>query len=456
MTDRLAYGGLVARTVLITLTSLVIGFLVFKTELYPLAGLVTAILVIQVIFLARSLNKTRRKITYFFDAVQSDDSSLHFPDNIKNETEKALNKSLNRVNKLIQDTKKELIMQEQYYSYLIEEATTGLVTFNEKGQVLLCNSAAKLLLGLNRLTHIYQLNNINEKMYLAIKNMKPGDSQVIKFDNEKETVHLAVKSSRITIKEEPLILVTINNIRHELEDQEIESWIRLIRVLTHEIMNSVAPITSMAQTLSTTYSDEKVMKGNSLDTDLVRNTINSLNIIHQRGNGLMSFVDSYRKLTKIPIPKKELFNAKDFLESIRMLISQEKYADQVKFELEVADVELSICADQQQLTHVMINLIRNALDALEGKKDGVIKLCSEKKHDEIILSISDNGTGINQETLDQIFVPFFTTKEKGSGIGLSLSHHIIRMHGGKMEVQSKEKVGTKFSIILSNTAQCST
>ena len=269
---------------------------------------------------------------------------------------------------------------------------------------------------------------------------------MVKFLSEKETVQLSLKASTITIKEKPLTLVAIQNIRDELEDQEIESWIRLIRVLTHEIMNSVAPITSIAGTLSEVYQDEERVN-KTLDSETIKNTVNGLNIIGQRGKGLISFVDSYRKLTKVPVPKKKYFKVLDFFESIRMLVSQEDNFREVEFIIDVPDENLSLLADQEQLTQVMINLAKNALDAVKESKQPRITMKAEQL-ERTEISVTDNGSGIDQETMEQIFIPFFTTKEQGNGIGLSLSHHIARMHGGKLLAESNGKSGTTFRLIL--------
>ena len=446
MNSRIAYGNIILRVIFITMTSLLIAYLFFNTGLYPLASLISVILIIQVIALIYSLNRTNRKITYFFDAVRNEDSTLHFPEDIKDPTELALNSSLNKVNKMIQTARKDQISQEKYYSHILERAVTGFISFDEEGHILLCNMAAKKLLGYEQLNHIEQLKKGSDKVYDAFIGLESGGSKVVKLLSEKETVQLSLKASTITIKEKTLTLVAIQNIRDELEDQEIESWIRLIRVLTHEIMNSVAPITSIAGTLSEVYKDEEKTKL-VLPEKVIENTINGLNIISQRGNGLMAFVDSYRKLTKVPVPKKKYFKVLDFFESIRMLVSQEENFKVVKFVIEVPDENLNLLADQEQLTQVMINLVKNALDAVKESKQPQITLRAEQL-ERIEISVIDNGSGINQETMEQIFIPFFTTKEKGNGIGLSLSHHIVRMHGGKLLAESDEKSGTTFKLVL--------
>ncbi|MDA0194470.1 MAG: ATP-binding protein [Bacteroidetes bacterium] len=441
------YSVVIVRVILITLTSLLISFLFLSTDKYPLASLVVLILIIQVILLIGHLNKTNKKITYFFDAVRNNDSTLHFSEDIQSKTEKELNRSLNKVNQLIKEARKDQISQEKYYSYILEKANTGLLTYDKEGHVLLANLAAKKLLGYEHLNHISQLSKVNDKLYLAFQTLKAGDNKVVKYSNEKETVQLSLRTSAITIQNKELTFVTINNIRDELEEQEVESWIRLIRVLTHEIMNSVAPISSLAETLSEIYRDKEKIDSSGLDKELISHTLNGLSIINQRGLGLMTFVDSYRKLTKMPMPKKRDFEVRQFLENIRILVSQEPHFNNVKFMIEAPD-DVSINADQEQLTQVMINIVKNALDALIEIKNGEIRLKAIDNEEQVVISVQDNGIGMDDVIKDQIFVPFYTTKKQGTGIGLSLSHHIMRMHGGRLEVESEPGKGTTFSLFV--------
>ncbi|MFY0624915.1 MAG: PAS domain S-box protein [Reichenbachiella sp.] len=413
-----------------------------------MAGLILVTLIIQTLLLVGSTNNTNRKITYFFDAVRNEDSTLHFSEKVQNKTERELNISLNKVNKLIQTARRNQISQEKYYSYILEKSVTGFMTYEKEGKVLLTNSAAQKLLGYSHLTQISQLARVNEKLYLAFKSLESGVDRMVKFNTEKEAVQLSLKPSSITIKGKELILVAINNIKSELEEQEIESWIRLIKVLTHEIMNSVTPITSLAETISEFYEDESNVKKSNLDPGIIENTVKGLNIIKQRGNGLITFVDSYRRLTKVPVPIKESFEVKQFLENIRILVSQEPNFKKARFTVSVSEEVDQVLADEAQLSQVLINLSKNALESLNDRSDGFVKLEAHIDNEQLQISVSDNGTGISPEVLEQIFIPFFTTKEQGTGIGLSLSHHILRLHGGSLQVNSIEGKGTTFVLTL--------
>jgi two-component system nitrogen regulation sensor histidine kinase NtrY len=445
MVIRVAYGRLIFRIILMFLTCLLASYLLFNTQLFPLAGLVILILILQVVFLIRSLNYLNKKISYFFDAVRNEDATLHFPEDVKSKTEQKLNASLNQVNTLIQEARAEQVTQEKYYEYILEQATTGLMTIDENGHIILSNQAAKDLLGFERLRHISQLSKLDEKVGLAVQKMKPGESTVIQLTNEKETVKLSLKIREITIRDQALRLVALNNIQNELADQEIESWIRLIRVLTHEIMNSVTPITSMAGTLKGVFeSPEKTWLA---DDKVIRSTVKSLDTIQMRGEGLMKFVDAYRKLTKLPEPVKRTIPLHDYLETIRILISQEADFKKVNFKITVAK-DMQLVADQSMISQVLINLVKNAIHATAQTTHPQISIEAAQVKNAVMISVRDNGVGMDQETLKQVFIPFFTTKEQGTGIGLSLSQHIMRLHGGRIEVDTTAGLGSTFRLVF--------
>jgi nitrogen fixation/metabolism regulation signal transduction histidine kinase len=407
------------------------------------------ILVLQVVFLVKFLNRTNRKIAYFFNAVENEDSTIHFPENNGDNSIKELNKSLNRVNNLIQKVKIENQAQEQYYHTILEQATVGILTINEKGHIILANKTVKTLLDYENLTHIQQLKKINLKLFNLISSLKPFDQKLIQFPNEREMVQLTVKATPIKMDTEELLLVSIQNINNELNDKEVDSWGRLFRVLTHEIMNSIAPITSLSETLSDFYKKEEglISPEEIKEIDIV-NTVKGLDIIQNQGKDLISFVNAYRSLTKIPNPDRVILSVQTLFEKIRILVSQEEGFHNIKFVLNVTPKTLEVYADEKQIIQVLFNLTKNALESLATSSgEGVVELKGEinllKK---VVLSVSDTGNGIAPELLDQVFIPFFTTREKGTGIGLSLSKHIMRIHNGSLQVTSIPSKKTTFTL----------
>ncbi|PCH99681.1 MAG: histidine kinase [Flavobacteriaceae bacterium] len=447
MVSKNLYIAIIFRVVILTGTAIGFSFLIVKNQI-GLAIFIGLSLVLQIVFLIQYLNTTNRKIAYFFDAINNEDSSIYFPEKMKNTSIKELNKSLNRVNHLIQKVKIENQHQEQFYQTILEQAAVGILTVNEKGHIIVANETVKKILNYESLTHIEQLRKIDDKLYALISRLSPFQQQLILIPNEREHVALTVKASSIKLNHEKFLLVVIQDIKNELESKEIDSWIGLIRVLTHEIMNSIAPITSLSETLSKIfYKENQLISPEYLQAKDIQNTAKGLAVIQSQGNSLINFVSSYRSLTKIPKPDKELLSVLAIFDKIRILVSQEDGFDNVKFVLEINPKNLEVFADEKQLVQVLINLVKNAMQSLHQQSDGTIKLSARRNtFEKVILSISDNGPGISDQLTTQIFIPFFTTKEKGTGIGLSLSKHIMRLHQGNIQVQSIPHQQTTFTL----------
>jgi signal transduction histidine kinase len=235
-----------------------------------------------------------------------------------------------------------------------------------------------------------------------------------------------------------MVILSLQDIKHELDEKELESWMKLIRVLMHEIMNSITPITSLSETLSNLYS-----KGDSpvfpeqITNKTIATTLQGLNVIKEQGKGLMSFVESYRKLTRVPEPDKKLFKVVDLMNRVGILYNSLEKSEQIKLSFSVKNPDLEIYADQNMISQVLINLVKNALEANENNSSGRISLVAELNNSQKAeICVIDNGPGISEENLDKIFVPFFTTRQNGSGIGLSISKQIMRVHGGNLKVRS--------------------
>lgn len=434
------YRNIIFRSCLLAFSALLMGWLFFdKNSFIP--GILTALIFIfQVVELINYLNRTNTKIAFFFDAIRNDDSTLNFPEKTGNKSLNELNTSLNKVNELIKNIKFELQEQEQYFKTILEQVSIGIISFSEKGNIYLSNTAARTLLGHEHLTHIDQIAQIDMKLYSAIKELQPGDRKLVSFNSKTGIVQLSLKSTLFKTAQDTFQLVAIQDIKTELETQELESWIKLIRVLTHEIMNTVAPITSLSQTILEYF---KNLNGQLPSEKIIANTIKGLEVINERGTGLIGFVDTYRKLTRIPQPDKKPVSVAHLFENTVMLIKSEPENENIQVSWEIKPQDLEIVADNKQIAQVLINLLKNSVEALKNQPGGKIILKSEINTDnKVFISVTDNGPGITTELLDKIFIPFFTTKENGSGIGLSLSRQIIQMHGGSLKVDSKPKKTT--------------
>lgn len=444
MAIRSYYTNLIIRVLLMASTAFFTGWLFFDRQWHTGSIFLVCILIIQIVELIHYLNRTNRKISFFFDAIRNEDSTLNFPGKTGNRSLDELNNSLNNVNELIKEIKSELQAQEQYYKTILEQVSLGVLTFNGKGIIFLANTAARKLLNYEHLSHIEQIKRVNQKVYGTLKELKPGDRKVVSYHNGHETIQLSLKSTLFKTAQDNLQLVTIQDIKNELEAKELESWVKLIRVMTHEIMNTVAPITSLSQTLLGYF---KNLNGKKPEKKTIANTMKGLEVINERGAGLMGFVETYRKLTHLPQPDKKPIALKELFDKIITLITHESSNSNITFQWDVNPPELEILADKKQVSQLLINVIKNATEALKNTPAGVITLEAEiSKSGRPTVSVTDNGSGIPPEQMDKIFIPFYTTKQSGTGIGLSLSRQIMQLHGGSLKIVSAP--GKKTSAIL--------
>ncbi|HAQ19114.1 MAG TPA: ATP-binding protein [Prolixibacteraceae bacterium] len=375
---------------------------------------------------------------------------LSFPTNITDKSIREIYQGLNKVNSQIQQLKIEGRQQEQYFQTLLEHVAMGIVTFNSRGFVLHANSAAKKMLGIRVLTHINQLERINRNLFQTVQNIKPFEQRLVTMSTELGTTDLSIKSTSIRTKNDELMLLSIQDIRNELDEKELDSWMKLIRVLMHEIMNSIAPITSLAESLSKffTIKDRQVLP-EEIDEKIIGMTVHGLNVINEQGKGLMQFVESYRKLTRLPKPNKNSFRVEELINRIKVLYLSLENSDLVILKVSINPPDMELVADEKLISQVLINLTKNALQANEMNPEGKIQITAgfNAEHRPEI-RVADNGPGIPDEIIEQIFVPFFTTRENGSGIGLSLSRQIMRLHGGSLQAKSVPGRETVFSLIF--------
>lgn len=372
-----------------------------------------------------------KRVLFMIDALENNDSAIHFPEEQIMPETREVNRALNRVGRILYNVKSETVQQEKYYELIMDCINTGVLVLNENGAVYQKNNEALRLLGLNVFTHIRQLNKVDIQLMKKIEFCRPGDKIQTIFNNERGTINLSIRVSGITVREEQLRILAFNDINSELDEKEIDSWIRLTRVLTHEIMNSVTPITSLSETLLSLADtrDEEIRRG--------------LQTISTTGKGLLSFVESYRRFTRIPTPEPSLFYVKAFIDRMVELARHQNKYDNITFHIDIAPADLIVYADENLISQVVINLLKNAIQAIDAQADGKIEIQGRcNAAEEILIEIKNNGPAIPSDIADHIFIPFFTTKEGGSGIGLSISRQIMRLSGGSITLlQGKE---TKF------------
>ncbi len=435
MVSRNIYIELILRIVLISATALGAGFLFFDGQ-YILAALLLIMLALQTYFLIHYVNQTNRKIAYFFDAIKNEDFTLRFPEKLSVKSLEELNHSLNMLNSMIQEIHLKKQAQEQYYQEILKQADIGILTINPKGHILYANPTVERLLNYHPLNHIKQLNQIDKKLYEQFADLKPFESRTHQLVNEREKIELALKSTTIAIDNQSLLLVVIQDIRKELDEKETDSWVKLIRVLTHEIMNTITPITSISESVLKYFKKgEKILSEDEFSEHHIQSTVKGLEVIKEQGNNLMSFVQSYRKFLSVPEPDKQLIPAQDLLGKVALLIGN----NSVKIELIIDPENLELFIDEKQITQVLVNLGKNAQQSLGNQADGKIKFfAGVDEKDKKFIKVWDNGPGIPADLIDEVFIPFFTTKNTGTGIGLSLSKQIMRLHRGSIQVVSRE------------------
>ncbi|AYN69395.1 histidine kinase [Euzebyella marina] len=431
---------LILRILLITLTSLASG-LFLVNENYILLLLTVLLLALQTYFLIFYVNQTNRKIAYFFEAIKNEDFTLRFPEKLSVKSLKELNHSLNVLNAMIQDIHLKKQAQEQFYQEILKQADIGIMTVNTKGHILYANPTIERLLNHHPLNHIKQLQQIDEKLYQQFSGLEPFESSIHQLTNERDKTELALKATAVTVDGQSLLLVVAQDIRKELDEKETDSWVKLIRVLTHEIMNTITPITSISESILKYYKQgETVISGQEFPEQHLINTVKGLEVIKYQGTDLMNFVQSYRKFLSVPEPDRELIPAKELLERIALLLGNQQNKENltIKYKVEPEDLELYI--DVKQMTQVLLNLGKNAQQSLEGQTDGRIFLkAGINEKNKKFVQVWDNGPGIASDLIDEIFVPFFTTKNSGTGIGLSLSKQIMRLHKGTIQVASQDE-----------------
>lgn len=393
-----------------------------------------------------SYKKYNQNFLFLLNALDNGDYSFHFSENKISVREKELNIMMNRIKNILTNARKEVIENEKFLSIILESVSTGIIIIDERGIVQNLNTPALSILGLSKFTHINQLKLINESFPFQFQQLKVGDHIQIQIPNEREEQQVSVHVSELILKKGNMKILTLNNIGNELERKEIESWIRLIRVMTHEIMNSIAPINSLSVTLLQILKDENIRMN---EDELKENTLEAFETIHTTAKGLLNFVESYRKFTGISQPQKKIIQVGELIERNVKLFETQAKEKEIALKVQLPEEEeLIVEADENLINQVLVNLIKNAMEVIEPQKGQVCISAKKTENGRIRIDVLNNGENIQADVLPHIFVPFFTTKSKGSGIGLSLSRYIMRLHEGKLTHSLSNKGETKFSLIF--------
>ncbi|MDA3955001.1 MAG: ATP-binding protein [Bacteroidales bacterium] len=399
--------------------------------------LVALIIIFQIYLIFKYLDKTNRDLASFLESIRFSEFTRSFKIEGMGSSFDELNKAFNDVIKDFQKVRSEKEEQYQYFQNLVRNIDVSIITYQRDGKVDMVNSSFKKLFQINSVKNIHDLNSISPDLVNTLIKLTPGKSCLVKIQEEDDILQLAVSGTEFKIMDKSILLVTIKNIQSVLEDQETESWQKLIRVLTHEIMNSITPISSISSTLDLMFK-QAINDNTTPDREAIEEAHMAIKTIYNRSNGLLHFVDTYRNLTKIPKPNFRIAKVKEVFDDIQMLVQEEIKAKNVEYSISIMPESLEFNADTELIEQVLINLIKNAIHALESTDLPVLQIKAfYNKRGRVTIQVIDNGQGILKDVLDKIFIPFFTTKPKGSGIGLSLSKQIMRLHSGSITAKSE-------------------
>lgn len=436
---------IIIRLVLISTNLLLIFYLIYNSELHASIIIFSLAALYQVFSLFVYVDRTNRELSKFISSIKHSDFTQIYSSGNLGGSFQLLSNEFNDINERFQATRKEKEENLRYLYAVIQHVGIGLFSFNNAGKIEFINNAAKKILNISSLNNISALNQVNKTLAEKISELKSGDKVIVKYAEDNELVQLMVYASSFKLKDQMFTIVSLQNIQSELEEQEMDAWQKLIRVLTHEIMNSITPISSLAATSNKLLSDisSSTLKG----IDSLDDIISANNTILKRSEGLMHFVNNYRNLTKIPRPVFQIIQIEKLFDRIETLLKNELSEKRISLQCNVEPLSLELTADPNLIEQVLINLIVNSTQALEGTENACINLhASLDEKGKILIRVSDNGYGIPEDMQEKIFIPFFSTKKNGSGIGLSLSRQIIRSHGGTIRVNSVPGKETVFSL----------
>ena len=438
---------LITRIAILAVTIFALAFATITDDKnYILILALVGAIFFQLKHLVKIVESSNENIASFLDAIEFDDLSASFKTNSTEPGVQKLHKELNDALAKLRHSRKERDSEYQFFKNIVQHVGIGILTFKRDGSIQIINSAAKRLLRVTKAESIEDLREMSEPLVEAFLKLKTGGRELVRLKSGDEVIQLSVFAIELTLRGEELKLISMSNIQSELEEKEMEAWQNLVRVLTHEIMNSVTPISSLAGIVE---EDLKTKLEQGTEVHLKKEEAEdmhlSLQTISKRSEGLIRFVKEFRNLTHIPKPKLTEVGVKNLLEEMAMLHKKELADRGVSISISVDPEQLTISVDKNMIEQVLINLIKNAIQAFDEQTDKRIELtafASEKGR--AAISVKDNGQGIDAEALEKIFIPFFSTKKTGSGIGLSLSKQIMRQHEGRISVKSKLGEGTEF------------
>ncbi len=439
---------LLLRASLMVVTAAALGTMLGDSTLFFNQVILTLVFAGQIAEFIHFINKTNRELSRLLNAIQYSDFTISFDRSTMGGSFTDLAQSLTGVALKLRDVKIEKEGQYQFLQKMVDQMEIGVMVLRNE-QVMLINPSAQELLGAKGITNWNLLEEKNRVFTQQVKDLGQSGRKLMEFSVDGVTRMMIVKVGTITILDNDHRIVTIQDINSEIEQKEIEAWHKLINILTHEIMNSITPISSLTETMQTIlrHRDGQPKKAQELTTENVNDLLFSLSTIHRRSEALQQFVENYRKITRVPRPEKKDLSAFALFASVERLMHVPLTQSRITVTLE-SNIDTTIKADATLVEQVLINLVTNSIHAMEDASNKEIKFRTFVAGSQTVIEVEDNGKGIPEKEIKQIFIPFFTTRENGSGIGLSLSRQIMSSHGGTIRVRSEVNKGTVFSLFF--------
>ncbi len=435
----------IVRVAFLSATICALAFVLFQTTYYTTVLILAGIALYQAYALIHYVERTNRDLTRFLQAIRYEDFSQSFSGRGLGSAFDDLKKAFNDVLNAFRRTRTEKEENFQYLQTVVQHVGVGLVCYGSDGRIELMNTAAQRLLRRPHIHNVRELEPVSKTLSETLLRLRPGDRTLVKVQDEDDLFQIVIHATEIRMRGESYTLASVQDIQSELEEQEMEAWQKLIRVLIHEIMNSITPISSLASTLRGHFPESG--RASSLDPQTVTDVHTALQTIQSRSEGLHHFVDTYRQLTRIPSPDFKICPVTGLFDRVVSLMQPECEKAGIELHTEVDPASLEVTADPELIEQVLINLLRNAMHALAGRGASRIALVALlDRRGRVLIRVRDNGPGILKDVQERIFIPFFTTKQEGSGIGLSLCRQIMRQHRGAISVQSTPEEETVFTL----------
>jgi signal transduction histidine kinase len=437
----------ILRVLFLCATVCLLFYLIMKTGYYATIFIICILFVYQIYAMIQHVERTNRELARFLEAIRYADFSQSFTGAGLGKSFDQLRLNFNEVFDAFRQARAEKEEQYRYLQTVVQHVGIGLVCYQPDGAVELVNNAAQRLLKVKDFRNINALQTFSKELVDTLFRLKAGEKALVRVEDNGERLQLAISATELRMRGQVFILASIHNIQSELEEKEMDAWQNLVRVLTHEIMNSITPISSLASTAHGLLNSAGGSGEQKIEPEAIRDIREAVQTIQKRSQGLLHFVETYRKISRIPKPKFQIFPVADLFSRVQRFMRVDLEKKSIDLHVSVEPGTLELTADPELIEQVLINLVLNSIQALEGRPDARIDLIARlDAASRTLIQVRDNGPGILEEVKDKIFIPFFTTRQDGSGIGLSLSRQIMRLHRGTISVQSRPEIETVFTL----------